>query len=137
MVRIKRVMKGISQREFAKRDKCSPTLVRKALQSGALKAFEDGSLDPALVGTPWRVGNFEPHTPARNVQDFVSFAEARRLKEAALAELRQLEVAERRGKLVNADIVRAEVFKLARVERDALQNLPARIAPLIAAKLGV
>ena len=47
-------MIGISQREFAERDGCSPSLVRKRLKSGYLKALEDGSIDPDLVGSGWR-----------------------------------------------------------------------------------
>lgn len=48
---------GISIREFARREGCSDTLVRKGLKSGHIKAFGDGTLDPALVGTGWRKGN--------------------------------------------------------------------------------
>jgi len=46
--------KGLSIREFAKRDGCNDKLVRRKIQSGHLIAFDDGSLDPKLVGTDWR-----------------------------------------------------------------------------------
>lgn len=48
---------GISIREFARREGVSDTLVRKALKLNRLKAFDDKSIDPALVGSPWREGN--------------------------------------------------------------------------------
>ena len=48
---------GISIREFARRDGVSDTLVRKALKLNRLEAFEDGSLNPELVGSNWREGN--------------------------------------------------------------------------------
>ena len=48
---------GISIREFARRDGVSDTLVRKALKLNRLAAFEDGSLNPLLVGSNWREGN--------------------------------------------------------------------------------
>ena len=48
---------GISIREFARRDGVSDTLVRKALKLNRLAAFEDGSLNPELVGSNWREGN--------------------------------------------------------------------------------
>ncbi|WP_269501094.1 hypothetical protein [Burkholderia sp. IMCC1007] len=48
---------GISIREFARREGVSDTLVRKALKLNRLKAFDDKSLDAALVGTAWREGN--------------------------------------------------------------------------------
>jgi hypothetical protein len=48
---------GISAREFARRDGCDEKLVRNGKLHGYLKAFPDGSLDPALVGTGWRETN--------------------------------------------------------------------------------
>lgn len=48
---------GLGFREFARREGCSDTLVRKAVKGGYLKTFPDGSLDPQLVGSPWRAGN--------------------------------------------------------------------------------
>ena len=48
---------GISIREFARRESVSDTLVRKALKLNRLAAFEDGSLNPLLVGSNWREGN--------------------------------------------------------------------------------
>ena len=50
-------MPGLSVREFARREGCSHTLVQKALKSEHLRAFANGTLDPALVGTGWRKGN--------------------------------------------------------------------------------
>jgi hypothetical protein len=50
-------LQGISIREFGRRDGCSDTLVRRALKSGHLSAFADGSLDASLVGTGWRDAN--------------------------------------------------------------------------------
>ncbi len=55
---------GISIREFARRESVSDTLVRKALKLNRLAAFEDGSLNPALVGSNWREGNAKSANPA-------------------------------------------------------------------------
>jgi len=44
---------AISIREFARRESCDDKLVRRALERGFLQAFDDGRLDPALVGTGW------------------------------------------------------------------------------------
>lgn len=49
--------KGLSIREFARRESCSDTLVRRAITQGRLKAKKDGTLDPALIGSPWRQAN--------------------------------------------------------------------------------
>ncbi len=45
---------GLSVREFAKRDGCSSTLVQRGKNRGSIRMLEDGSLDPAAVGTEWR-----------------------------------------------------------------------------------
>lgn len=66
----------------------------------------------------------------------VSFSEAQRLKENYLGRLRQLEFETKSGRLIDADVAKTRVFELARAERDALVNWPARVAPLIAAEIG-
>lgn len=48
---------GISIREFARREKVSDTAVRKAIKLGKLTAYGDNTIDPNLVGTPWRRSN--------------------------------------------------------------------------------
>ncbi|HEY8622695.1 MAG TPA: hypothetical protein VIM74_02420, partial [Casimicrobiaceae bacterium] len=48
---------GISIREFARRDGCNEKLVRRFIKDGRLGALADGTLDPALVATGWRLNN--------------------------------------------------------------------------------
>lgn len=55
--------KGLSIREFARREGCSDTLVRRAITQGRLKAKKDGTLDPALIGSPWRQANATASKP--------------------------------------------------------------------------
>lgn len=65
--------RGLSIREFARLDNCSHPLVIRGIRRGALAAYADGSLDPRLVGTEWRRGNWDPryahpaHPPVRTV----------------------------------------------------------------------
>ncbi|MGO4416629.1 hypothetical protein AB4Z27_27035, partial [Cupriavidus sp. KB_39] len=47
----------ISIREFARREGCSDTLVRRAVKQGRLRLSGDNGLDASLVGTAWREGN--------------------------------------------------------------------------------
>lgn len=47
----------ISQREFARREKCDEKLVRRAIAEGRLPRDDDKKLDAALVDTAWRRGN--------------------------------------------------------------------------------
>ena len=65
------------------------------------------------------------------------FAAAQARKEDSLAKLRELEFAQKSGKLVDASRAEAAVFERARIERDAWTNWPSRVAPLIAAALEV
>ncbi len=48
---------GVSMRAFARLDGCDEKLVRRAIEERRLAPFPDGSLDPALAGTPWRKSN--------------------------------------------------------------------------------
>lgn len=57
---------GISIREFARREGVSDTLVRKAVKLSRLKAFDDKTLDPDLVGSAWREGNVKGANPSAN-----------------------------------------------------------------------
>lgn len=144
---------GIPVREFARRDGCSHTLVQKAIKTGHITAFEDGTVDPALVGTGWRAGNRRdgndgatPHIDRDTIDGFLngllngkfgSQATAERIKENALAGLRALELQTKAGALVDRESAEAVFFEVARAERDAWMNWPSRIGPVLAAEFGI
>ena len=67
----------------------------------------------------------------------VTFVQARTAHEIAKAHLARLKLQERKGELVDRASAAALVFRLAREERDAWINWPARVAALMAAELGV
>ena len=67
----------------------------------------------------------------------VTFVQARTAHEIAKAHLARLRLQERKGELVDRASAAALVFRLAREERDAWINWPARVAALMAAELGV
>lgn len=170
--------KTISMREFARRENCSDTLVRRAVKQGRLKVSGDGNLDESLVGTAWRESNakgantpantsantanssqgvrssqFAPAAPLPEVLDGESLADAAsrfvdevelldyagalQKKENYLALLRQLEYEEKSGSLVQLATAEAILFEEFRAQRDAWLNWPTRVAPLLAAELGV
>lgn len=155
---------GISLREFARRDGCSDTLVRKAIKGGYLRPFGDGSLDPALVGTGWRRGNKDANhkcepiaNPApvnREVQEglengldafmarvlrgeFATKADAEAVKENALALKQVLAVRREANEIVDMEIAERALFEGARAIRDAWLNWPSRVGPVMAADLGL
>lgn len=67
----------------------------------------------------------------------VTFVQARTAHEIAKAHLARLKLQERKGELVDRARATALVFRLARQERDAWLNWPARVAALMAAELGL
>lgn len=66
----------------------------------------------------------------------VTFVQARTAHEIAKAHLARLRLQRMKGELVDRARATALVFRLAREERDAWANWPARVAALMAAELG-
>lgn len=66
-----------------------------------------------------------------------SLLQARTVNEVLKAQLNKVELAHRKKELVDRAQAVAHVFKLARVERDAWLNWPARISGQMASTLGV
>lgn len=139
---------GVSLREFARRDGCSDRLVRNAISAGKLKAFADGTLDPALVGTGWRKTNRNAETRADPSADDAATAEmlgagqgtlaqADRAKANALALKHLLAARKAAGELVEIAMAEKVLFEEARGVRDAWMNWPARVGPTVAADLGL
>ena len=66
-----------------------------------------------------------------------SLLQARTVNEVLKAQLNKVELARRKEELVDRSQAIAHVFRLARTERDAWLNWPARISAQMAAGLGV
>ena len=85
-------------------------------------------------------------TPQRDVADAstapmsaggTSLLQARTVNEVLKAKLNNLELAHRKKELVDRAQAVAHVFKLARIERDAWLNWPARVSGQMASTLGI
>ena len=144
-------MKGISIREFARRDKCNERLVRRAIENGHLTALKDGSLDPKLVGSGWRKRNRDRADKAKAAdksapedaavaalaeklvrsREHMTRAEAERRKEVALASLRELELARELGKVVSIEDAVAERSRDHLVTKNLLLSQGSRLAPTV------
>lgn len=75
--------------------------------------------------------------PERGVEftgDAAALVAAKARREAAEADLAELELAEKRGAIMSSADHRAIVFRIARTLRDALLQVPARTAALLAAE---
>ena len=155
---------GISLREYARRRGVSHVAVMKAIKVGRITPEPDGSLDPAKVDAQWDAHTDparapeeqteEPEqadeTPAADTpaepqptatepapQGAATFSQARTAHEIAKAQRARIEVQRLREEVVDRAQATSEVFRLARRERDAWVNWPARVAALMAAELGV
>jgi len=155
---------GLSIRAYAKRRGVSETAVRKAIKTGRIKLEADGTLDPARADAQWE-GNTDaaqqrpakpaikpvPNEAIQSVRETVgesslssgigsggtTFLQARTANEVLKAQTNKLRLARLKGELVDRSQAIAQVFKLARAERDAWLNWPSRVSATLAAELGV
>lgn len=159
-------MKGMSERQYAARIGMSRGAVQKAKAAGRLVLHADGSIDPvasdkrraamtdpskrrrapgpasgvkavpeaavAAVGDTLKEQGMAGPAPGGNT----TFLQAKTAHEVLKAQERRLRLSKLKGELVDRDRATALVFRLAREERDAWVNWPARVAALMAAELG-
>jgi hypothetical protein len=152
---------GSSIRAYARHRGVSHVAVLQAIKAGRIHKEPDGTIDQAKADLAWNHSTSprpqESRTPGvRPVTDAalssiheilteeglpaegdLTFVQARTAHEIAKAHLARLRLQERRGELVDRTKAAALVFRLAREERDAWLNWPARVAALMAAELGL
>ena len=147
---------GISIRAYARHRGVSDTAVHKAIRAGRITPEVDGRIDPVKAdrewaknsdtpkeGTPHRAETVtvkapvaESTTPTLNTGG-TSLLQARTVNEVVKAQTNKVRLARLKGELVDRPQAIAHVFKLARTERDAWLNWPARISGQMASLLGV
>ncbi|MBB78371.1 MAG: hypothetical protein CL844_05160 [Crocinitomicaceae bacterium] len=135
---------GVSLREYARMRGLDKESVRLAYHDGRLPNSvtkkENGryDIDPELADKEWK----ENTNPAKqnNTKNKVaqppSMAQARAVREMYAARLTQLEYEERSGLLCKVEDVKLASFKSARLTRDAMLNIPARVVNEITALIG-
>jgi hypothetical protein len=148
-----------SNRELARQLGVSETAIRKAEKSGRIRKEPDGGWDLAKVRAAWgsntdqsqQRGRMKPVPEAAvgAVRDTLkeqgeavasggmTYMQARTANEVLKAQERRLKLQQIKGELVDRAKAVAHVFRLARDERDAWINWPARAAAVIAAELQV
>ena len=157
---------GLSIRAYARHRGVSHVAVKKAIDTGRITALPDGTIDPDAAHAQWARNTLQRRrtaaqekvstkkvrpaiaeaTPQRDAADAstapmsaggTSLLQARTVNEVLKAKLNNLELAHRKKELVDRAQAVAHVFKLARIERDAWLNWPARISGQMASALGV
>lgn len=141
----------VTQAQYASMRACSREAVRRAVDAGRISAFgPDKKVRPALADVEWqentraRIGSrpasesaapdsasAAPPAPAPAAPDY-NFDRARR--ERADADLKEMELQERLGQLVRADAVREALASQLGQVRESLLQMPARLAPMLAAE---
>ncbi len=148
-------VKLMTQAEYAEHRGVSAVAVHKAVKAGRISLIA-GKIDPAVADIQWaqntrpRADRKPTSAPAQPTDDrrpepiivanpvasddnddyWVSRAKRERA-EAAIAEMRRAEL---EGKLIRTDAVRAAWAKRIASTRDALLQIPHRLAPVLAAE---
>lgn len=151
---------GISIRAYARHRGVSDAAVRKAIATGRITPEENGTIDAERVDREWARNSDAPRTGTAtravkvatpessgstgdgsaaptSASGGTSLLQARTVNEVVKAQTNKVRLARLKGELVDRPQAIAHVFKLARSERDAWLNWPARISAQMAAKLGV
>lgn len=149
---------GISIRAYARHRGVSDAAVRKAIAAGRVTPEADGTIDAERVDREWARNSDAPRNgtatravkvavpessgntgdgPAALPSGGTSLLQARTVNEVVKAQTNKVRLARLKGELVDRPQAIAHVFKLARSERDAWLNWPARISAQMAAKLGI
>jgi hypothetical protein len=150
---------GLSIRAYARHRGVTDTAVHKAIRAGRITPEADGTIDAAKADAEWtrnsapaRTGTQTraPRVPVPEAADAgrdsgaaalpsggASLLQARTVNEVVKAQTNKVRLARLKGELVERSQVVAHVFKLARDERDAWLNWPARVSAQMAATLAV
>jgi hypothetical protein len=134
---------GVSLREYARLRGLDKESVRLAVHDGRLNksVTKNGTrydIDPAVADEEWKA-NTNPakqNNTKKKIADAPSMAQARAVREMYAARLTQLEFEERSGLLCKVEDVKLSAFKSARLTRDAMLNIPARVVNEITALIG-
>ena len=152
---------GLSIRAYARHRGVSHVAVKKAIDTGRITPEADGTIEPNRADLEWAQNTVaarkpvaaktaspaaEPIRPASAPVEPVapplsaggtSLLQARTVNEVVKAQTNKVRLAQLKGDLVDRSQAIAHVFRLARTERDAWLNWPARISAEMAARLEV
>lgn len=135
-------MAVLSQRAYAKHRGVALSAVQKAISTGRISTMADGRIDPGVADGEW-AANTKARPPAVRRQQgedegdafgAAQYSKARAVREHYQARLAKIEYEERVGSLVSKDEVQVAAFNTHRVIRDAMLNIPDRIAAMLAAE---
>lgn len=136
----------VSFREYARRRGVTLKAVQKAIASGRITTVTSGKrkkIDPAVADSQWgertdpakqRVAEAAQGAAAGSPDPAKTFIGARAMLEAFRAKTAKLIYEQKAAKLVDAAQVKIQAFECARIVRNAIENIPNRIADELAAE---
>lgn len=131
--------------DFASSMGVSPQAVRKAIKEGRIKnGVKKGRrgylIDTDIARQEWGDNtDSSQQRPREAIGDLppnINYSKARAYGEQFKAKLLELEFREKAGQLIKVDDAKIAQFKVNRMFRDAVQNIPIRIQAEIAAVMG-
>ncbi|CAK0780015.1 Elements of external origin [Gammaproteobacteria bacterium] len=138
---------GLSVRAYARHRGVTDTAVHKAIRVGRITPEPDGTLNPETADRDWdRNSQVKPDAGTAHRAVTVagesggggtSLLQAKTVNEVVKAQTNKVRLAKLKGDLIDRNQTLAQVFKLARIERDAWLNWPGRVSARMAADLGL
>lgn len=141
-------MPDMTAREYARNRDVSHVAVLKAIKEGKITRTKAGKINPKKADAEW-AANRSPIRKSKMAaaarashrrtdpedRPEPGYNEARTKREYLKLERDRLDLLKFKGTLVDATEVEVAAFNQSRAERDALQNWPARVVPIMAAEL--
>jgi hypothetical protein len=132
----------LSQRAYARHRGVALSAVQKAISTGRISTMADGRIDSDVADGEWAANTRTRPPAARRTQSdddgdafgAAQYTKARAVREHYQARLAKIEYEERVGSLVSKDEVQIASFNKFRQFRDAMLNIPDRIAAMLAAE---
>lgn len=115
----------ITMAEYSRRRGCSKPYISKLVAQGIV-SLTDGMIDPEAADS--QIANFSAQMHPKEGEDSHSLAEWRRRELKVKCALKQLEWDESRGKLVDAEELKAEFARLFTDIKTTLRAIPSKAA---------
>lgn len=133
-----------SIRGYARHRGVSDKAVRKAIDTGRITLNDDGKIDVKQADADWSDNTdkskqnlmvaVDHHAPKKDANSYTKIKTAHELYKAQLT---QLALQEKKGQLIQKEMVKAQISQLSRQVRDSWMNWPSRVSALMAAELNI
>lgn len=126
---------NVTQKELAELLGVSEAAVSKAVKAGRIQREEDGKINSEKAVRQWNTGQRMRSKSAINTDELTTdLLESRARKEAAAADVAEMEAAARRGDLLPKKDAVHVFFTATRIFRDGLRNQAAKLSGQLAAE---